>query len=123
MAPSYSAMRLVQGYGFHRAGGAKSRLLGMHGICGESTAAPILSGEMGVSLLCSGTRFMAKWHADELAVSLPADQFADLVDGVLETLAPCETDANKRAHTERAGERLAACDVKIGLGEGYYYDV
>ncbi len=120
---TYTAMRLAQGYGFHRASGATSRLLGMHGICGESTAAPMLSGEMGVSLLCSGTRFMAKWADDELAVSLPAEQFAEFVDGVLETLAPCETDANKRAHTERAGERLASCDVKVGLGEGYYYDV
>jgi len=123
VAPTYSAMRLAQGYGFHRAGGAQARMLGMHGICGESTAAPMLTGQMGVSLLCSGTRFMAKWDDDEVAVSLPAEQFAELVDGVLETLAPCEPDAKKTALVERAGERLAACDVEIGMGEGYFYDV
>ena len=123
VAPTYSAMRMTQGYAFHRPGGAEGRMLGMHGICGESTAAPMLSGTLGVSLLCSGTRFMAKWDDDEVAVGLPAEQFADLVDGVLETLAPCEPDAKKAALMERAGESLARCDVEIGMGEGYFYDV
>lgn len=123
VAPTYSAMRLAQGYSFHRAGGAQARMLGMHGICGESTAAPMVTGTLGVSLLCSGTRFMAKWDDDEVAVSLPAEQFAELVDGVLETLAPCEPDAKKATLVERAGERLAGCDAEIGMGEGYFYDV
>ena len=123
VTPTYTAMRLVQGYSFHQSGGATSRLLGMHGICAESTAAPMLSGAMGVSLLCSGTRFMAKWDDDEIAVSLPAEQFREFVDGVLETVAPCETDVKKRSHSARAGERLRSCEVKIKLGEGYFLDI
>ena len=123
MASTYTAMRLVQGYSFHRHQGAVSRLLGMHGICGESTSAPLLSGAMTMSLLCSGTRFMAKWTEDEIAIGLPAAHFGELVDGVLETLAPCETDAKKRSHSARAGDRLAASDVSIGIGEAYFLDV
>ena len=123
VAPAHSAMRLTQGYAFHRPRGADTSMRGMHGICGESTAGPLLSQTMDVSLLCSGTRFMAKWDDDEIAVSLPAEQFSALVDGVLETLAPCETDARKAKLVARAGERLRACDVEVGLGEGYFYDV
>jgi uncharacterized protein (DUF169 family) len=123
VAPTYSAMRMTQGYAFHRPGGARMQALGMHGICGESTAAPMVTSTLGVSLLCSGTRFMAKWDDDEVAVSLPAEQFAELVDGVLATLNACEPDAKKAALVEWAGERLAALDVEIGTGEGYFYEV
>ena len=120
---AYTAMRLVQGYSFHRPGGASTRLRGMHGICGESTAAPLPADELTMSLLCSGTRFIAKWRDDEVAISLPATQFAELVDGVLRTLAPCETDAKKAVLEAAAGVRLEECGVEIGYGAGYFYDV
>ena len=123
VASAYTAMRLVQGYSFHHPDGASARMRGMHGICGESTAAPLLANELTMSLLCSGTRFIAKWRDDEVAISLPAAQFAELVDGVLATLASCEPDAKKVVLEAAAGERLAECGVEIGYGAGYFYDV
>lgn len=123
VVPSYTAMRLAQGYCYHRPGGASARMRGMHGICGESTAAPLLADELTMSLLCSGTRFMAKWRDDEVSISLPASQFAELVDGVLHTLDPCETDAKKVVLEATAGARLAQRGVSLGYGNGYFYDV
>lgn len=120
---AYAAMRLVQGYSFHHPEGASARLRGMHGICGESTAAPVLADELTMSLLCSGTRFIAKWRDDEVAISLPAHRFAELVDGVLRTLDPFETDTKKVVLEAAAGARLADCGVEIGYGTAYFYDV
>lgn len=120
IAPSHSAMRLVQGYSFHSAEGALARPVGMHGICAESTAAPLVTGRVCVSLLCSGTRHVAKWADGEVAVSMPVESFHVAVDGVLETLDACESDCRKRSIIERgqaSGENL---ERRVTLGSGYF---
>ncbi len=114
IANAYQSMRMVQGFTFHNGRAPALRSIGQHGICSESTAEPILSETLNVSLLCSGTRYFAKWGDDEVATSLPGSQFASMVDGVLQTINPCEPDARKRAIA------LDPPDVDIELGGSYF---
>jgi uncharacterized protein (DUF169 family) len=114
MGNAYQSMRLVQGFTFHHGELPALRSIGQHGICSESTAEPLLSGTLNVSLLCSGTRFFAKWADDEVATSLPGSLFAQTVDGVLQTINPCEPDNRKRVIAQNPP------DTQIDMGCSYY---
>ncbi|PKQ15779.1 MAG: hypothetical protein CVT67_07960 [Actinobacteria bacterium HGW-Actinobacteria-7] len=116
MGNAYQSMRMMQGYTFHQGEVPALRSVGQHGICSESTAEPILSGTLNVSLLCSGTRFYAKWDDDEVATSLPGSLFAVTVDGVLQTINPCEPDSRKREIA------LDPPDADIELGSSYFIE-
>lgn len=92
----YSIMRAVQGYSAHYGFATELKMSGMCGICHESTALPLYTGKLSVSMLCSGTRHYAKWAADEMALSFPYKLLTDFYNGVVKTMNPCETDANKQ---------------------------
>ncbi|HSK48110.1 MAG TPA: DUF169 domain-containing protein, partial [Coriobacteriia bacterium] len=85
-----AVMRVVQGAAFS---GRRVRResIGMHGICAESTAFPAISGDIGVSLLCSGTRFAAGWEDELMSVGVPWALVSELVEGLLATAERYET--------------------------------
>ncbi len=114
IANAYQSMRMVQGFTFHHGQAPALRSTGQHGICSESTAEPLLSETLNVSLLCSGTRFYAKWSDDEVATSMPGVLFPAMVDGVLQTINPCEPDFRK----QRIAEELP--DIDVDLGRNYF---
>jgi len=113
---AYQAMRMLQGFTFNRPEAPLFRSVGQHGICSESTAEPLLSETLNVSLMCSGTRFYAKWGDDEVSVSLPGAHVPDMVDGVLQTINPCESDERKRRIA------LDPPDTPIDLGTSYFIE-
>ncbi len=114
VADSYQAMRMLQGFTYSRPEAPLFRSVGQHGICSESTAEPLLSQTLNVSLMCSGTRFFAKWGDNEVSVSLPASQVSDMVEGVLHTINPCETDARKKMIAQNPP------DTDIDMGTSYF---
>lgn len=116
VADSYQAMRMLQGFTYSRPEAPLFRSVGQHGICSESTAEPLLSQTLNVSLMCSGTRFYAKWGDNEVSVSLPGSQVADMVDGVLHTINPCEPDARKAKIAEDPPE------TDIDMGTSYFIE-
>jgi uncharacterized protein (DUF169 family) len=116
MANAYQSMRLVQGFTYHHGDAPALRSIGQHGICSESTAEPLLAQTLNVSLLCSGTRFYAKWGDDEVAVSMPGSKFPATVDGVLQTINPCEPDSRKKKLA------LDPPDAPIDLGTSYFVE-
>ena len=93
LAP-YAAMRLAQAaaYRGHR---VRNEPIGMHGICAECTAGPLLTGELSLSLLCSGTRHVAGWPDSELAVGVPYALLPEIADGLWESIGRFETDSRK----------------------------
>jgi uncharacterized protein (DUF169 family) len=105
----YGAMRVTQAVGFD-GHVVRSRAIGMHGICSESTAAPLVTGDVCVSLLCSGTRYVAGWDEQLMSVGIPRALVADVVDGLVATAERYETD-------ERKGQMRAACRCRRA-GEG-----
>lgn len=122
IAPSQSAMRLVQGYSFGNARGALAQSVGMHGICAESTAAPLAAGRVCLSLLCSGTRHAAKWGEGEVCVSMPASCLHGAVDGVLKTLDACEPDQRKRSILKRGFATEQRPEDGVLLGSAYFLE-
>jgi uncharacterized protein (DUF169 family) len=97
----YGVMRVTQAaaYNGHV---VRSQAIGMHGICSESTAAPLVTGDICTSLLCSGTRYVAGWDEHLMSIGIPRTLVETVVDGLVGTIGRYETD-------DRKGEMRAAC--------------
>lgn len=105
----YAAMRTVQGYVYKSGVQTAIRMAGNQAICSECTAVPHTTGSINLSMLCTGTRFMAKWRDDEMAIGIPYPRLADLLEGIEQTINPTETDQNKKriyAHQQALGVTL-----------------
>ena len=63
---SYNGMRIVQGYTHVFGYNTSFKIAGNQAICSECTAFPFESNDINVSLLCSGTRYKAKWGDEEI---------------------------------------------------------
>jgi len=110
----YQAMRVVQGYIYHYGLCGNVKLSGNQGICLECTARPYETNDMNMSMLCSNTRFSAKWRDSEMGIGIPYNKFDLVVDGIIKTINPSETDLAKTDIVKRAGELGIAIDVKMG---------
>lgn len=121
----YGVMRIVQATAFH-GHPVRSTTIGMHGICSENTAAPILTGEVSVSLMCSGARYEAGWDEQMMSVGLPYPLLAEVVEGLLDTAERYETDDRKDAmraacRNRPPGAADIVCDLaSLSKGTGYF---
>lgn len=103
MTDPHGAMRLSQAAGFvgHSMG---QHAIGMHGMCVESTAAPIVSGRMHVSMLCSGARHTGAWPDHVLSVGIPGDLMDDVLTGLRLTADRFEPDGRKSRIAEASAD-------------------
>lgn len=102
----YQGMRILQSYVYHQGMPKQLRMAANAGICSECTAVPYASQDLNVSLLCSNTRYAAKWQDDEMGLGMPCEIFEKVYDGMVQTVNPCETNEKKEeilARTEDAG--------------------
>jgi uncharacterized protein (DUF169 family) len=115
----YNSMRIVQGYthvfGFNTA----YKMSGNQAICSECTAFPFESNNINVSLLCSGTRFKAKWGDEEMAVGFPFNQFLPIVRGLCATIDLTEPN-EKKAEIEARCRELGRTPPKIHYDKNYW---
>lgn len=74
---------------------------------------------INVSLHCAGTRFMAGWGDDELAIGFPFNKFLPIIDGLYATLNQTEPDRKKTAIESRLKEQHRN-DLTIQYGKNYY---
>lgn len=118
IANPYQSMRIIQGYNFHYGAAKNIKMIGNSGICSGCTAAPYDNNDLNVSLLCSNSRFTAKWNDNELGVGLPFNVFERLYDGIMKTIDPCEPDERKLKMMERC--KKAGRDIDINMGKSYY---
>lgn len=115
----YSAMRLIQGYSYHYGLCNNIKFAGNQALCLECTTRPYETNDMNVSVLCSNTRFLAKWDKTEMAVGIPFNKFSTLVDGVMNTINATETDESKKEILERA--KMDNLDFShVTFGSSYY---
>ncbi|MCB2218731.1 DUF169 domain-containing protein [Desulfofustis glycolicus] len=115
----YQAMRIVQGYTYQFGYYDGFKMCGNQAICSECTAYPFETNNINISMMCAGTRFMAGWREDELAVGLPFNRFLPLVQGLWETLNPTEPDRNKKQIQSRL-EKSEVNSLDIEFGKNYY---
>jgi uncharacterized protein (DUF169 family) len=124
-ASPYAAMRLTQAASY-TGNPVRNRIIGMHGMCSECTAAPMATGQVCTSLMCSGARYLADWSDDLVSVGVPFDLLPRIVATLVRTAEQYETD-------ERKGEMQRSCgcslmprrfddDVaELSEGGGYFY--
>ncbi|KUO73908.1 MAG: hypothetical protein APF77_15565 [Clostridia bacterium BRH_c25] len=109
----YQSMRILQGYAFHHGAAKNIKMAGNSGICSECTATPYDTSDMNLSLLCSNTRFAAKWKDDELGVGMPFKMFEKVYDGVLKTIDPCELNDRKVKIIARCKDADRRIDINL----------
>lgn len=120
----YNAMRLVQGYTYFYGTYANFKIGGLQAICSESTAYPFESGDINITMMCAGTRYICNWGRDELAVSMPYEKFEKTIDGLLLTIDPLERDGDKQ-RIERNFKKADLLELDLHYGQNYdtgYYE-
>lgn len=117
-AEPFSCMRLIQGYAYRHGMPENIRMIGNQAFCLECTARPFVQKDINVSLLCTGTRHRTGWKDYEMAVGIPIEQFADVADGVLETVNIMESDVNKERIDGNLREK--GIEYAIKYHDNYY---
>ncbi len=115
----YQAMRVVQAYTYQFGYHTSFKMSGNQAICSECTAYPFESNSINISMLCAGTRFMAGWGDDELAIGFPFNRFLPIIDGLYATLNPTEPDRKKTRIEARLREH-SRTDLTLEYGKNYY---
>lgn len=123
----YAIMRLIQGYTYAFGTHARYKIIGNQALCSECTAGPFESNEINLSVLCAGTRYIAGWAEDEMALGIPFSKFPPMADGLWETVNIMETDKDKRRIRENL-EVMAAepgglpdhLRLEIEMGKNYF---
>lgn len=112
-------MRLVQGYTCTYGLQPHVSLSGNQALCIECTATPMTTGMMNLSLMCSGTRFLAQWGEDEVGMGIPYDKFDGTVQGVWDSVNGTELDERKYEIKEAMESLGCNCD-NMTFGTAYY---
>ncbi len=115
---AYQAMRIVQGYSYNFGVAKNVKFIGNQGLCSECTATPYEMNDLNVSLLCSNTRFAAKWSENELGVGMPYSMFDIIADGIIKTLNSSEPNKRKREIIKQLEEKNI--DMNVKLHTSYY---
>ena len=90
-------MRILQGYAYKFGYPKHLRTIGNQAACSDLTAKPYFNNDLNISLMCEGARKYMKCSSGELGVSMPVNQFDDVVEGIIMTVNPV---ANKKEKDE-----------------------
>lgn len=118
----YNIMRVLQGYSYYYGLQSNFKMTGNQAICSEATAAPYLTNDINVSMLCIGTRHEAGWKDDELAVAFPYNRFETIAKGVMETINIMDNNNKKKAIEEKLNENNIQ-KLEIRYNHNYYDDL
>lgn len=116
----YNAMRIVQGYAYHNGHASSIKLSGMQAICQECTSFPYENDQLNISLMCTGTRMLAGWAKDEMAIGMPYHLFPQIVDGIKNTVNPLERNQGKKIIAEKMD--LAGLSGELSIHFNHNYD-
>lgn len=116
----YNIMRVVQGYAYHHGQLTNVKVAGMCAICQECTSYPHERNMPNLSLLCSGTRCVAQWGKEEMAVGIPYHYLRPILSGLQHTVNPIEPNADKQRIKDRLNDGGLAGELDIVFGHNYY---
>ena len=115
----YNAMRIIQSYTHVFGYKTSFQMAGNQAICSEATAYPFENNTINVSMLCSGTRYMAGWSDTEMAIGFVFNKFQDIVKGLWTTVNPIEPNVKKKEIEVRIKENNIT-DLEIEYDRNYY---
>ena len=75
-------MLLTQAILYNEGGRLEAEFAGKQSLCSDAVAQPYLTGKMGVTVGCSGSRTYTGIQESELTVGIPANLLKDLVEGL-----------------------------------------
>lgn len=117
-----NAMRLLQGYTYSYGSQPVFKMTGNQAICVECTSHPLEADQMNLSMLCSGTRYLANWEPGEIAIGFPYHKFVETVEGLLRTVNAVELDPAKLRIQENLVNQSFP-DPNFQFGHTYYTDL
>lgn len=97
----FNAMRMIQGNAYYEGQSKNIKMTGMQAVCQEGTSYPYVTDEMNISMMCSGTRYVAQWKDEELCIGIPFSKFEQMICGIENTLNPMELRKNKKKLQEK----------------------
>jgi uncharacterized protein (DUF169 family) len=115
-----NAMRIIQGYSYHFGQLKNVKITGNQAICQECTSYPFEMNQVNMSLLCSGTRHVAKWGDDEMGIGIPFNQLDKIVDGLRQTSNPMDNNKAKKRIQAKLQERGMADQIDVQIGVNYF---
>lgn len=115
----YNAMRFTQGYAYYEGHTKGIQMSGMQAICQECTSYPFEENDMNISMLCSGTRMLAQWSRDELAIGIPYHKFLTVLDGIKQTVNPLERNKHKEVIAEKLRVNELSDELQIVMNKNY----
>jgi uncharacterized protein (DUF169 family) len=92
---SFNSMRIIQGYTYQFGTQVNFKMTGNQAVCSECTAYPYETNSINISMFCCGTRYLAAWSMDEVAIGMPYEIFVQTVEGVYQTANGAETNDRK----------------------------
>lgn len=105
-------MRVIQGYAYHYGVTKNISMSGNQAICAESTVYPYINNTINLSFLCSGTRYLANWSENEVAVGMPYPIFLNVIDGIYNTVNAVEMNERKqKINKALSKEKLSGLDT------------
>jgi uncharacterized protein (DUF169 family) len=75
-------MLLTQAILYNEGGRLEAEFAGKQSLCSDAVAQPYLTGKMGITVGCSGSRTYTGIQESELTVGIPAKLLKDLVEGL-----------------------------------------
>ncbi|AKB78082.1 hypothetical protein MSHOH_1599 [Methanosarcina horonobensis HB-1 = JCM 15518] len=75
-------MLLTQAALYKEGGRIEAEFAGKQSLCSDAVAEPYLTGKMGITVGCTGSRTYTGIQSSELTVGIPAKMLADLVEGL-----------------------------------------
>jgi uncharacterized protein (DUF169 family) len=75
-------MLLTQAILYNEGGRVEAEFAGKQSLCSDAVAQPYLTGKIGITVGCSGSRTYTGIQESELAVGIPAKLLKDLVEGL-----------------------------------------
>lgn len=115
----FTAMRIIQSYAYKRGHASNICVSGMQAICQESTSLPYINNQLNISLMCSGTRLLAKWENDEMAIGIPYNMLGDIVEGLRKTVNPLERNPRKRIIEKKLKQENISTEIEIIFNKNY----
>lgn len=114
----YNMMRVIQAHTFGYGNANHFRMGGLQALCSETTACTLMTGNINISMLCSGTRNLCRWKEEELAIGIPYSRFENVLEGLRYTINPLERDIKKKAIKEKS-EAVGENEIEIIFGQNY----
>ena len=113
------AMRIFQGYTYTYGLTKGLNISGNQAVCVEATVTPMFTGEMNVTMLCSGTRYKAEWKGSEVICGIPMKKIGGLLSGLKGTVNAVEMDGRKKG-VEYELSKLDVLEIVRDYGRTYF---